>query len=267
MKKNLMEKYPKFCNDENGIYSTILSDDIDSLLGNNLLTYIKDYKTEHFYDFKKLHSAINQNDNKPAIGIDIAIENGRCWDNHVVKVQSQDKVNPNSANINAILGFNRGNYTSKAVLSTFLQIWSYYDIPISNSREQQMILLAIDSAYLGHFNPRYKQTQRNFLEMLDMGVLIDRIYKESEESFKKVKKWLSGKIVMDKDGYLKTNLPLKQLQQYFDFPIFLPDEQFKVVREFGESKNSVELYYPFKKPDNLFSFALRNKNKMNYTKF
>lgn len=263
-----MEKYPNFCNDENEIYSLCMSDDIDSLLSCNLLTYIKDYKTEHFYDFKKFHSMINRS-NKSAIGVDIALESGKCWDNHVVKVQSHDKVNPNSANINSILGFHRGNYTNKAVLSTLLQIISYYNIKISEtSREQQMVLLAIDSAYLGHFNPRYKDTQRKFLEMLDMGVLIDRIEKETKENFDKVKNWLSGKIVMDKEGYLKTNLPLKQLQQYFpDFPIFLPDGQFKVVKEFSQSKNSVDLYYPYKKPGNLFSFALRNTNKMNYTKF
>ncbi len=145
MKQQLKAKFPKWVNDkEHGKYNLCMSDDMDSLLSCLFLNSMFGYEVKYFYNFNSIYSA--QHEKKPTICVDIAIEKGMTWDNHVVKISDNDIVNPESANINAINGINRDSYFTKYAGSTLLQILSYYDVPMPKNKEALLILLDIDSS-------------------------------------------------------------------------------------------------------------------------
>lgn len=156
MREKIKNEFPKWVNEINSQYNLILSNDIDSLMSCCLLNYLFQTKITHFYNFKAIYTTDEKAKN--LIGVDIAFSNNfKVFDNHVTRIDKNDKVNILSANLNAIYNISRENYYKKYCGSTLLQIWSLYDVPLPKTEEGKMILLAIDSSFKGHYIEKFKK--------------------------------------------------------------------------------------------------------------
>ncbi|HFK1800481.1 TPA: hypothetical protein ACGXQL_005920, partial [Bacillus cereus] len=78
MKQDFKNKFPQWVFEE-ADFTVCMSDDIDSLVGATILKQVKDWEVEHFYDFCNL-SSTNKKDKRKAVGVDIALVNGRTFD-------------------------------------------------------------------------------------------------------------------------------------------------------------------------------------------
>ncbi|MFC0235654.1 hypothetical protein ACFFJJ_04990 [Fictibacillus phosphorivorans] len=267
MNKELKEKFPEWCMDfTQGQHTTILQGDLDSLMGCAIEREVKGNEINYFYEFDNLYVA-DKTDKRKAIGIDLALARGKSYCNHVVKINRYDEVNPQTANINVINNIHSGNYTQKYAMSTALMMWSYYGLPLPKSREGKMILLAIDSGYLGHYSDYFKRTHNTYLEQLGFTELIDLLNESSQEHFKKVHNIYKTKseIHLNEDGYLYTNLALAEMQGFFDVDLTLPTQQFTLRNQFKSHKASTYNIQSKSQISNLISFALTRKNEMKYT--
>ncbi|WP_052416320.1 hypothetical protein [Paenibacillus sp. FSL R5-0912] len=263
MKNELIAQFPQWCNNkEHGKFNLCMSDDLDSLFSCAILNQLFGYEVKYFYDFNSIYST--EHIHKPTVCVDIAVEQGMTWDNHVVKIMPNDKVNTESANINAINGINRRNYFTKYAGSTLLQIISYYNIPIPKSREARLILLTIDSSYMGHYSKDFKDTHSRYMEQLELYDLIDTLEHEtSTQAYYDVKRKfnLNGKILVN-NGHLETTIDLAAMQGLFDVDLKLSEESFK--KSYAFENRGRHSAIGISKPS-VFSFALTGKNEFKYT--
>jgi hypothetical protein len=267
MKQKLRELFPAWCSDYTPKQNTlILTDDLDSLVGCNIEKYVKGNEINYFYDFKNIFVA-DKEDKRKAIGIDLALHKGKSWCNHVVRINENDYVNPQTANINALLNVHAGNYTKKYAMSTTLTMWSFYGLPLPKSKEGKMIILAIDSSFLGHYLKAFKQIHNAYLELLGFEELIDLLNKTTKADYLHIQQKynLKSKIIMNDKGYLETDITLAKLQGFFDFPIELPNKQFSLLAQFKTQDAYIYQIQSKDQINNLISFALINKNRMKYT--
>ncbi|MBB2482975.1 hypothetical protein H5P36_22700 [Bacillus sp. APMAM] len=268
MKKELKEKFPEWCSDmEQGQNTLMLTDDLDSLLGCTIEKYVKGNDINYFFDFNKIYVA-DRSDKRKVIGIDLALHKGKSWCNHVVRISVNDYVNPQTANINALMKVYSGNYTKKYAMSTALTMWSYYGLPLPATKEGKMILLSIDSGYLGHYRKSFNNTHTQYLKLLGFDELIDLLNETDESEFVEIQEKYNtkAKIQLNNEGYLTTTLPLAELQGFFDFPIKLPTQQFTLRNQFKVEKGST---YHISSKDQIdkriISFALTKSNIYKYT--
>jgi len=267
MKQKLRELFPDWCSDySQRKNTTILTDDIDSLVGCSIEKYVKGNEINYFYDFNKIF-IVDKKDKRKAIGIDLALHKGKSWCNHVVRINENDYVNPATANINALLKIHSGNYTKKYAMSTTLTMWSFYGLPLPKSKEGKMILLAIDSSFLGHYSDRFRKVHNTYLYLLGFEGLIDLLNETTKDDYLHIQQKynLKSKIKLNSDGYLETNIALAELQGFFDFPIELPNKQFSLLTQFKtQDANTYQIQSKDQIP-NLISFALTGTRKMKYT--
>ncbi|MFI2857556.1 hypothetical protein ACH6EH_10455 [Paenibacillus sp. JSM ZJ436] len=270
MQQTLRDKFPQWTNEtEQGKYDLCLSNDLDSLLSCLYLKWIKGYEVNYFYDFNHVYKA--NVTGKKVIGVDIALEQGMIWDNHITKLHKLDRVNPNAANVNAVTGISRDNYYHKFCGSTLLQILSYYKVPLPKNREAKLILMAIDSTFLGYYSKDFKETNRNWLERLELYELIDLLESEpTKQEFYRVKKQynLDAQIQVNDNGILTSNIDLAAMQGLFEFPLSLSAEQFNLTHTFKTSRPyELDKGKEYSKHDikGLYSIALTHKNKFKYT--
>ncbi|MEB2264154.1 hypothetical protein LAV77_05010 [Priestia megaterium] len=269
MKNKLKTLFPDWCADyEKSKYSTILTDDLDSLMTCAIERHVKSNDINYFYNFNELYVSDRSDKRKP-IGCDLALVKGRSWCNHVVRIKKDDTVNPQTANINALLKVSRENYTKKYAGSAALTAWSYYDLPLPKTREGQLLLMSIDSAYLGHYSPYFKSTHNAYLDMMGFPQLIDLLNNTTVKEFKDIKQKYNtySKIKLDPHGNLTTQLNLQEIQKLFDFEIALPERQFQLRNKFEYVKDENITNTDSKDGiPNLISFALVYKNTASYTK-
>lgn len=270
MIEQLKSKFPAWAYDNvHGKYDLCLSNDLDSLLSCLYLKQNKEYNINYFYDFTALYKA--NDTGKPLIGVDMALERGKVWDNHITKLSRSDKVNPDSANVNAVTGISRDNYYTKFCGSTLLQIISYYSIPLPISREGKIILLAIDSTFLGYYHNDFRAINRNWLEQLELYELLHMLDSGIHKSeFYRVKQQynLDAPIKVNENGKLETEIDLAAMQGFFDFPLSLSAEKFNQTHTFNQtSKFEMDRNKEFSKHNinGLYSIALTHKNKFKYT--
>lgn len=267
MKKKLKDKFPLWCSDmEQGQNTLMLTDDLDSLLGCAIEKHVKGNDINYFYNFNKIYVA-DQEDERKAIGIDSALHSGKSWCNHVVRINENDYVNPQTANINALLKVHSGNYTKKYAMSTVLTMWSYYNLPLPETKEGKMLLLCVDSSFLGHYNETFKPIHNAYLELMGFEELIDLLnethkfeYEMLQEKYK-----TKAKIKLNSEGYLQTDLPLAELQGVFNLPLKLPEQQFTLRNQFKEGKGEVWRTPSKDQLENVISFALTGKKFFKYT--
>lgn len=284
MNKEIKENFPKWCEDSNTKYSLLLSDDIDSfmcyilqkeLFGRELEYFINvNYEKANWNSYGKqmLYGTKSALDWDNIIGLDIALENDiKIWDNHVIKISKEDKVNPNSANLNAITNICRANYTDKFVVSSFITMLSYYEIDISKwDKDQLSVLCAIDGLYHPFINPSFKAKGRKNLAILGYECLADFIegnmdYIRAIETKLNLKQ---GKIWVNENGYLDTDIDLLSLELIF-MDIFkccfsLPDTQFKELKAYKSKYIKLQENSRYNKDDlnvknRLVNFALTYK--------
>lgn len=267
MKKEIKNKYPEWIKDNNKYYMC-LTDDLDSYFSCLLLQQIKGYEISHFYTFSKLYKADGYVNNVKICGIDMDLLKGRCWSNHVTKIN-----NPKSANLNVIQNIGINNYYSKYCGSTLLQIISYYDYDISDlSDEAKMVLLCVDSTFLMYgFNE--ENCKHWLVDILNLPDMFQLCKEHSREEFKQLidKYNLKNKIYVDEYGELKTGIDLEGLSNLFDLPFLLPRNKLTEISAYGNVGMDYYKYNNFKNKleENggaIFSQALVSKNyiKLSY---
>lgn len=268
MQQELKNKFPEWCFDfTQGQNILVLTDDLDSLLGCSIENYVKGNDINYFYNFNKLFVA-DKSDKRKAIGIDLALHKGKSWCNHVVRINKDDYVNPQTANINALLKVHSDNYFKKYAMSTSIMMWSFYDLPLPKTKEGKMLLLCIDSSFLGHYDNRFKDIHTAYLELLGFNKLIDLLNNTSKFEFEMLqsKYKTKAKIKLNNQGYLETKLPLAELQGFFDIPLELPRQKFELMIQFNDTTGST---YQIKSKDQInkqiISFALTGRNKFKFT--
>lgn len=268
MENKLKERFPDWCfNYEQEQNTLILTDDLDSLLGCAIEKFVKGNEINYFYNFNKLYVA-DKSDERKTIGIDLALHKGKSWCNHVVRINEDDYVNPLTANINAVLNIHSGNYFKKYAMSTALLMWSFYNLPLPKTKEGKMLLLCVDSGYLGHYDDRFKDVHNEYLKLLGFEELIDLLNETSKFEFEMLqgKYKTKAKIQLNNEGYLHTNLPLAELQGFFDVPLELPTQKFTLRNQFrtldgftNQVRSKEQLQ------GNMISFALTGTKKFKYT--
>ncbi|MCR3761804.1 hypothetical protein KYB31_22785 [Clostridium felsineum] len=272
MNKEYKEKFPNWTKD-NKKYYMCLTDDLDSLFSCILLNKIKGYKISHFYSFNSLYRLSSYKNNSKIIAIDMETNIGKAWSNHVNNVY-----NCNAANLNVIDRIDENTYFKKYSGSTLLQIISYYNWDISSlTEEAKMILLAIDSTYLGYYLKQYPLPQvanKHYLcDILDLKELYKLQESHTKEDFEKLQKKynLKKKIFVNEEGKLKTSIDLKALSKIFKFKFRLTEENFELIKTFERAGVSTKHYTnKIKKLEGnghkIFTQAQTNKNfiKLSY---
>lgn len=260
---------PEWANDTQLEHDLMLGDDSDSLLSCNLLQEITNekWKVNYFYDFENFYRY--EKTGLGAIGVDMAfIKNVRCFDNHVSREFSYSKYNKYCMNLNLYKGISRENYYKKYPFSTLMMIMSYYNIPLPKSELGKEILLAVDSAFKGHYTYKqhFKQIHTEWLKVLGFESLIDVLNKRTPNFFYGLQEeyGLNEKVFIDDNGYLQTGINLKAIQPYFDWKLELPKQQFKLIKEcIRESHRLEEKSIPDE--SQLISLAFTAKNYVSYT--
>lgn len=253
-------------------YDLILSDDLDSLASCMVLKYIKDWDIQYFYRFDgmgKAKSATNE-----AVGVDIALCKGKTFDNHVTKLHKDDAMNPESINLNCMADICRDNYFTKYCGSTLLTIWSLFDLPIPESDEGKMILLCIDSTYLGFYSgyPNDRNANKHYLcDVLGLDELYDFQKDHKQMEYKAINKKynLDAKIKSSK-GILSTDIDLDAVSKEIGIPLILPDKNFYWHKKFSNNKTPI---YDNRKNttklkdivENPFSVAVTGRDFFNYS--
>ncbi|WP_207637093.1 hypothetical protein [Desulfotomaculum nigrificans] len=230
------------------------------------MNYLFQTKITHFYNFKAIYTTDEKAKN--LIGVDIAFSNNfKVFDNHVTRIDKNDKVNILSANLNAIYNISRENYYKKYCGSTLLQIWSLYDVPLPKTEEGKMILLAIDSSFKGHYIEKFKKINNGWLEVLEFEELIDVLNRHTIDEFYSIiyKYKLNKHIYINENGILETEIDLAQMQGLFSFPIELPKEKFNLQKQFNTEAKHIYYFQREKEAKKIISLALIYRDKISYT--
>ena len=246
-------------------YDLILSNDVDSLYSCILLEQVKGYEINYFYDFRNLYQFMtSQNE---CIGVDIDLTEGYCISNHVTRLSEQDKHNPKALNLNNAI--TNDNYKEKYSGSTVLYLYRLLKLPLPDTEQGKMILLAIDASFKGFYNPDFHAIHKYYLvDILGFEELYYLCQKYTLEDFINliIKYNLNGKIWFNNCG-LQTNIKLRELQEVLKLPFFMPKNKFTKIKEFeyitkpiSNEKTKEEL------DSNIFSLALTRKNYVNYSK-
>lgn len=280
LEKELLEKLPNWWQELDSTFGLIMSNDLDSLFSSLVLTLLFGCKVESFYDFDKLYhnGAINKD---KIIGVDLAVEGGlKTFCNHVTKVKWNDKVNPNSVNLNNARGINKGSYFSKFSMSTLLMILSLYEAfdklhlegRNSLTEAQLILLMCIDSSFMGwYLKPSYEAhgVYRAWLKRLGIYDVYEPLFnKYSQEDWKKwqMEYSLKSNISVAEGGKLITNINFDVLKKYF------PMLEWGIVEKLEFNKcfimQSQTIYDLDSKHDvrsRVFSFAQTRKNMSKMT--
>lgn len=270
MKKDYREMFPQWI-DTKEEYVTCLSDDIDSLVSCKLLEKYKGWEVGYFYNFKEIYRGTTKK--VKAIGVDIALENGKTFDNHVTRLSKNDRYNIESANPNNISYVSRDNYTDKYAMSTALLIYSIYDIPLPTTEEGLLVLLSIDSSFLGHYNEMFKSIHNDYLIKLGYEELIEFLDNHTQDDFRRVQKKyrMNSKIYMI-CGRLKTTLSLDELSEVLELDLSVPQHEFKINNRFVIENMDLNRSGSYDKTmleelneSSIFSLALTSKNFVSKT--
>lgn len=270
MQEQYKEKFPAWVDFTNEQYDLVMSNDIDSLLACLFLQQTFGWKIRYFYDFHTLYKAKDNESDNERLYVDIDVLEGKGWSNHVVMLNKNSIYNKEIANLNTIFRISRENYTSKYCGSTFLTLLSYYDFPVFLlSQEAEKILLAIDTAFKGYYNPDFRRFNYFYLNnVLDFRHLYELQQRHSINDFYNVieKYKLYGKIHIN-NKKLYTNIKLAEICEFFYLQKeleallnteFKPIQHFKYVVSDLNDEQNIDF-------SNVFTFALTHKNTAKYS--
>ncbi|MGN0416375.1 hypothetical protein [Anaerostipes faecalis] len=278
---------PAWYTDQTNNYHLILTDDIDSLLSCAILKQVMGWNVEEIFLLKKNVKGHEGQDIKgktknatrsEGIGVDLALHKGKCFDNHITRFSANDYKNEESINPNLIENITRQNYTQKYAGSTVLLLWSLYDLQKEDlSEEAMMLLLAIDSAFLGYYNQRYRQHIRHYLvDVLDLPEFYNCIERHEKEEFYKIqdKYHLREKITLKK-GHVVTKIDIDAINEVLlwdtmtGIEIELPQDRFYPDKYFTDVVKNiygkrVNKYNEIIKKEP-YCYALTKTNLLNYS--
>ncbi|MHA6251953.1 hypothetical protein [Oceanobacillus sp. CAU 1775] len=265
MNKKLRGMFPEWCSGDEQ-YATVLTNDIDSLIGCTIEEQVKGNKVNYFYDFEAMY--VQDKDNElEKLGIDLAWTDGKVFDNHVTRIRRGGHVNPESANLNSILNVSRDNYFKKFTMSTAIMMWSLYDLPLPSTTLGKMVLLSIDVGFKGHYDERFQEVHSRYLQLLGYDELINLLNEtDIQDYYDLIKEYkLYSHIELDDKGQLQTELPLTELSEILELELKLPTDTFSLQEEYKNIGRRVQGNEGNKLNDSVISFALTNKNFYKYT--
>lgn len=220
MNWNYKEILPKWFEEQTN-NELVLSDDLDSLVSCAILNKVKGWKIRYFYDFENLYKSdqVRHIDTSTRVWVDVAALNGeKAFDNHISMVTLSDlDSNDLMINPNKFCMITNENYTDKYCGSTALLLWSLYDLPLPETEEGKMLLLTIDSTFLGYWHPKFKDKYRDRNKFFLCDVFgLDELYKVQErhtyEEFENVRlKYETTRKIKFKNRTLHTLLDLDRI--------------------------------------------------------
>lgn len=256
----------------------VMSDDLDSLISSCLYTYITGYPIGYFYDFKSM-SAINPSDTRERIYIDIAVRIGKCIDNHVQRFTLKSKGNNEAINFNSIFDIWKGNYFEKFAMSTLIMLYATYkdEMSLPTSEHGKILVIAIDSGYLGFYNERYKEAFIHNLTALGLEELLEVLERHSLDEFNRLSNNLKSKIgekIVRNDftGELSFQYSanrteqverlLKAISNELGFPIALPNGEFEETQQFNLQYVNAGDVNDLMENERVFSYAFTGRDKI-----
>lgn len=261
MKKDLKKLYPQWCAKKHN-RTQCVGLDLDAILSASIEHHVHGYEINYVYTFNGFW-VLSPDDKRKVIGYDMALLHGYVWDNHVTMQNSKSYVNPNSANLNAIFKISTSNYTEKYAGSTALQLWAYHKLPLPPTDEGKMLLLTIDSAFLGHYNHKFKEVHNEYLRTLGFEELIDLLERKTLQDFKNAK---INEIVTFKDGYLSYPQELiDHVESLLGIKLMIPQGQFTLVNSYAYEKQPIYKDIFKLKENKVLSLAYTSKNYVKYT--
>lgn len=284
MQKEIREKYPKWIDEiNNDDFNLGFTADMDGLLCSAFLKHHKGLEVNQFYDFKNLYQ-LNLNDNRETIFVDCALKEGKTFDNHMTRLARNIYINPESANINNVMGVHRGSYTDKFAMSTLIQLYAIYNVPLPKTLQGKLILLLCDVGFKGYYSDRFRPIFLKYLEMFNMLELVEvleqftrqqmyDLFRRAQmdisihaETYKKKRGHLF--IDMKNDNHygakwydFDTGMDLDWFMEHLGYPVELPQGSFKHVEGFTTKTIDAWLFNA-KTLQQAHSYAFINKNKV-----
>lgn len=254
----------------------VLSNDIDSMVACALLKKIKGWNIKYFYDFDsawastKLKQDVLKGIHNEKCWVDVAIIEGKGFDNHVTRVSEYDAWNFEIINPNTIVSVTNEYYQEKYAGSTALLIWSLYDFPLPKTEEGKMLLLCIDSAYKGYYNDRFAEANEFFIdEMFGYTELMEVMQRHTEREFESlIRKYKLKELIYMDGGKLKTVMNLKKIGELLGIELEMPDDSFLVWKEFEVVTEELARWQKQTEDlgRNLFTLAFTYKNKARFSR-
>lgn len=259
--------------EEQGKHDLVLSNDIDSLASCALLNKVNpNWKIRYFYDFKNCYaSRLLQQEKNDRIWVDVAILNGeKAFDNHVSMVSIWDEYNQNMINPNLINYVTNENYEDKYAGSTLLMLWSLYDIPLPDTEEGKMLLLAIDIAFKGHYNERFEEANTFYIcDMFEFEELYEVMERHSiEEFYALIDKYNLNEEIEFVDGNLRTKLKLNEIGKLLGLELYFKNMGFCHWKSYEIKQEKIYDYIDTVRDisPNAFTLAFTYKNSARYSK-
>lgn len=258
----------------------VLSDDLDSLLSCAILNKVKGWKVRYFYNFDSLYKSnkIKEINKDKRVWVDVACLNGeKTFDNHISSVSLSDTVNEKLKNIinpNTMCMITNDNYCDKYCGSTALLLWSLYDLPLPETEEGKMLLLTIDSTFLGYWNPKFKDKFRDRNKFFLCDVFgMEELYKVQErhtyEEFEEIRiKYETMRKIIFKDGKLNTLLDFDRIGEVLGIELnVLEDDTFVLWTKYEIVEKKT---YGMRKVSDIskdiFSLAFTFKNSVRFSR-
>lgn len=271
-------------------YGLILTDDLDSSLGCAILKAVKGWNVEQVMLFKASSSkqydylGATANNTHEVIGVDLALTEGKCFDNHLTAFSYGQKPNPQAVNLNNLCNICRNSYRHKYNTSTVLLLWSLYALPKENlSEELMMLLLSIDGTQDAYYlyQGNFRGTLRKWLvDVLDLPEFYDCFERHTHSDFINIRKKYMfdptntghGKIVME-HGILDTAIDIDGINDLLawecDVQIELPTEKFYKKAVFQDFAKDIRTQYPQSiksiTDGEVYSYALTKAGLVNYS--
>lgn len=275
MNTELKQQFPKWTTElsEDKDF-LILSDDLDSLFSCAILNKLFGVKVKGFYNFYNLYLADEKEKlrHQSAIGVDTDFTRLKCFGNHLT-----NNNNNKCANLNNIFNIKTSNYTDKFAGSTLLTILSLYDMHDwvnSLSEEAQMVLLCVDSSFLGYFyNGHIQYIHKKWFTRLGFENLYNLIKTKNKSDFEKINRKynLKGKITYLQDTkLLYTDIDIVALEELFNLNlrINLCNLKFNKIKEYHNcvmEDFTQEDLEQLKNDKDITSLAITSKRKLKYT--
>lgn len=218
MRSDLKNNLPTWYKDEESYYDLVLSDDMDSLVACSILReYMPLWSYGYYYDFDHLYKLRHELDifdvNLKKVWVDVArLDNEMGFDNHLLLNRNYNAINPN--NIAPFGDFGR-LYGAKYAGSTTLTVWSVYDVPLPKTEEGKMLLLAIDSSFLGYYTTRFKDACCYYIGyILGFEELLDVLGRHTKKEFERLQEKYKLKHKFEiVDGHIKTFSNLDKISE------------------------------------------------------
>lgn len=278
MQKHIKELYPIWTQDLHNVNRNLtMTDDLDSLISCAFLKQHFNLDINYFYSFHSI-SQFKSSDTRKSIGVDCALVEGLCFDNHLTQLNASSYINSQSANINSVTGVHRDRYTDKFAMSTLIQLWSLYDIPLPSTLEGKMILLCVDVGFKGYYSDTFRPTFLSFLEKFEMLELVEvleahtigemydfMLRNELDLTIRRKQRGKNAGLLYFESSGNNPNLfsdgvDLDWISEHLGFSIELPKGEFERLQKF-ETKTVEWHEINTQMMNRAFSYAFINKNK------